>query len=478
MEIVRYCVPTSGDVTAVQNADGSWSAEGLVAENYQNTLSLLQTTSRPYNVSIYLTITPEECLHRLETNKSDVSSHLTPISPDSPFVYVPQPLMTGEPQIMSGYGLRDNETLAKDVATVFRNAHLLEPEVYLGILYLLTLFILFITLRLFVFLHSRGTTFIRRVKSEVSRVFYRKSRYFRLITLLLSILSFYITTCLLCLYKTTHIIIEEPFHAKTYQESLDYESSLAFYYDQFSVVSTGFINAPTNSVKNKMWRKFVSSGRPSFDLEKTKHNPNLYSEHLVRIADEWRRQKSIAIAPSMIMPLLKSVACCISPEGDLWFIKIFTDPQEAETIYGYSVRNSFIPPGPSLIRNLQRLFETQVISRHYDLSFDVTDYFRKIFVRDHKHQWKQYLACYHREALTPYPQVPPVSMSYFTSFFVACWIVWFFAFIYNLLQVAQQAIAKTRAVVKARRPKLDRRTVRAQAPVYFTRQRPLRHSNN
>lgn len=459
--MIRYCISTATPVRAVQKPSGEWTAEGIAANNYIEQMQFTETFCRPYNVSFHLTSKAEECLNRLEENLTDSTSVFMPIDSISNYFIVPQPLFAGRLQYVTGYNVSDKMQDEDDSATVASNADLLDIEVYLWALFLLTSFITFIVIRV-ILLYSSGSfylrmTLVQKIMKQLGRVFYQNSVRFRWITLLYTLLCFYMVTSFLCLYKTSHIIVEKPFYAKSYQESLDHPSSLAFYYDQFSVISTIFKNSPPDSLRGKMWAKLAATGRQD-DYSGSAMNPANLPAVLKKGSEEMTVRRGICLAAPLIIPLIRSLACGFSPEDQLWIVKMIADPSEPEVIYGHAI-SLFNRMPRSFSVKMRSLFETHFLARAYTNGLNQAELAAGMVGTSKHHQWKQNVVCEDEDAFAVQPTVHAITLHYFRSFFTACLVVWLIAFLINTSHMTclkRQSSSKTGGLMKrdtrARKP--------------------------
>lgn len=265
-------------------------------------------------------------------------------------------------------------------------------------------------------------------------MFYHSSRRFKLITLLYAILMFYVITSFLCLYKTSHVVIEKPFYPKTYQESYDDATSLAYLNDQFCAISDSFSDAPVGSIKHKLWLKLLASGeKDSFDP--STFNPESITNVISHTYLALSLNKSVAVTFSLYTPVMHSFVCSISPEDQLLMIKIVKDPMEGEKIFGPPMRKSS-PYTAWYASKFKRIFESHSMARLYDYILDVGPIIRQVFITTSRHVWRQKVVCENENAFAPDPEVVAIPLSYFASFLSACFCVWLFAFILNFLQIA------------------------------------------
>ena len=262
----------------------------------------------------------------------------------------------------------------------------------------------------------------------MSRVFYRASRQFKLISFMYSILSFCILTGFLCRFKTSKVVVEKPFYPQTYQQSLDYKPSLAFFYDKFSLVSDQFRDAPRNSIKGKMWTKLMASGRlKEFNTD----DDRLQIESIVKVGQEMKANKSICIGASFTLPFVRSFACVFKPNDQLYFLKILSDPIEPEFIYGFALSNEFRYK-QQYIRKQRHALESDFLSHYFKTCSDPV----KLLGPENVPSNRQMMACTSDESFEPEVLVISISLNYFKSFFQAALVVWFVAFTINVIQIA------------------------------------------
>lgn len=446
--MIRHCVVSTTNVRATQEPDGTWTVVGDEADQFIDSVQTIAHWARPLNSSFFITLDHSKCFQRLANNESDSTNLLIPISTVSPHYYPSAPVFPAKVNFIAGYNASEQRPPGKETATVFTNVDLLEPAVYAWSLILVLSFILFVCIRVMMYhreignnhSHHKKRTLLRFVRRELSQVFYQSNERFKLITLLYSLFCFYVVTSFLCLYKTSHVIMEEPFFPKSYRESLDYERSFMLFYDQFVEVSSGFERAPSHSLKGKLWKKLISSGISDLSLKPQTVASPAMPTLLTRFATAVVVDKYIGVASSITIPLLKSLACGLSPEGQLWFLKVLSDPSEPEIIYGYAL-SPFTRP-KIIEKACRRSFENNVYSRTYELALDATEIASRIKGVSRKHQWKQWLACNDENTLKPDVVVYAVPLSYFRSFFMACVAVWTFAFVINTIQIVYCCMKK------------------------------------
>ena len=266
---------------------------------------------------------------------------------------------------------------------------------------------------------------------EMAKIFYHSSNHFKLVSLLYWILCFYLITGFRCLYKTKQVVVVKPFHPKSYQESLEQKSSLAFYYDQFTEVSNEFRDAPAESLRGKLWAKLVASGR---QREFDQVDSQLIWQLVFKMVTEMSVHKSICIGDSLTLPLIQGCGCALSPEGQLYFTEILSDPSGPKFIYGYALSKEY-RYREFFSRKQRHIFESQFLAHHYRLCLDPTDLLSTLSGSSKEHKRRQRIACTEEDSFTPHVQVKAITLSYFKSFFAVCAIVWLLAFIIHFLQI-------------------------------------------
>ena len=434
--MIRFCMSMTIPVKAKKKSNGKWFVDGPIGGELIEALELREEISKPSNASFYMATEASECLDRLENNMSDSTNVLLPIDSVSSGFRVPQPVSAGTLSFVTGYNVTEGEQDIEDTATVLTNADLLKPEVYCWSLFLVALFVAFMVLRIIMFrqLAKRYARMspVLMIRRQVSRMFYYNSERFKWITLLYSLLCFIMVTLFLCLYKTSHIIIDKPFYPKSYQESLDHPSSLAFCYDQFSVVSTAFKNAPPDSIRGKLWAKLLASGRQDeFSGASIKAAP--LSSIIQSATEGVVVNRNIIIVSPLVINLMRSGLCGLSLEGELWIIKSVVDPIEKEVIYGYAQSRDFHLPWFSF--RINALYETGYLAHTYEKQIDQSKQAGNLVGTNNSHQWRQSVVCYDEDAFASGPVVKAISLPYFAPMIKSILIVWLLALILHFFQI-------------------------------------------
>lgn len=443
--MIRICIGTLEKNEGVTKPDGTFHITGLGARQYSVLLDMVRDLFRGFNRTYHLTPIASECGERIANNQSDFSTDGCDIYEMVPRFRQGIPVSPEKVEFISGFLITGGHEYSKDVATVFMNADLLQPEVYCCASILVVSLFLFVAVRIFMIYSMRDGPWAphgRRIvtpgyiiRREMSRVFYYSSTNFKLTTLIFGIFMFYLVTSFLCLYKVSQIVVEEPFFPHNYQQSLEYKSSLAFFFDKFIAISSRFRDASPRSVHNKLWKKLINSGHEN-DFQVS----NISVDRAVEILqqDLWTAigaDKSIFLGSSVFIKFLFKLACSTSPEGKLAHIRVLSDPLEEEMLQGF-ILSKFYPFPLVFDQRNRRLSEGLIMIHLRTLGFDFGGLINQFFTRSKSHRWKQKTLCDDPKAYEPEIEVKPIQLDYFASFFTACALIWSFAFLINKAQIA------------------------------------------
>ena len=449
---LEQCLTDTTGVNPVQKEDGTWALVGLGANRYMETTDILQRLIRSFNTSYYVSNSPEECYDRLVRNESDFSNTFFSIRIVSPAMRTMLPIFVEKVEFLSGYIITDGKWDMEETASVITNVYLLDFDVYLWALVLFVSLVLFVIARVVMFsvmrqeiwtkLKRKGVSPGYVIRRELSRVYYNSSDQFKWISLLLTMLVFYLVTSFLCVYKTSHVIIFKPFYPESYQQSLDWDTSYGYYYDKFHPVSGGFQDAPSDSLKGKIWSKSMTSDHNQlFNLSVA--NPAAIVYLLLRGTSHVMDSKSIYLASTVTMPILKTSSCAASPEDKLYLEYQFSDPSEEESIVG-NLLGQAVPNQELVEKRIRHVFEAHLLPYHMKTVFDVFDEVGSMMGTSKSHQWRQKVTCENPNAFLPEAQVKPIPFSYFSTFFAACGLVWFIAFIIHFSQISRKKRSSVR----------------------------------
>lgn len=429
--MIRICFGTAAQWTAVRK-NGHWSVEGISSAPVAEMLDYFERTASPYNISLFKPIETNDCIQRLIKNESDVSYNDIPIDTISPEYHAPEPSFAGKFKFFTGYIIPEEQENGDETATVLENVNLLQPEVYYIALSLLSCFISFIILRICI--HHPHCPLKRNVNligREIGRIFHHTSEHFKLINLLFSVLIFYMITSFLCVYKTSHVVLERPFYPRTYEESLNHETSIAHLVDEMAVVSEGFKNAPVNSIKGRIWKKLLASGKK--DLFTPKQVDTAAMGTLIDALRVELTRSSIIVESPLMVNILRTSICSISRDGELFVMKFLADPIERDTIFGPAMRKRSILM-PYFASRFKRTFETKNMEVLWSRVLDVSALVLPVIGASASHQWRQKVLCDDENAFAPEPAVNSIPLKYFNSFFIACSWMWALATVVHVVQ--------------------------------------------
>lgn len=457
----RYCFATPVSLH-VKDQNGVFSFSGLAGARVTQGFEVIRQLIEPYNLShVHAATEPGECFERMEKNLSDISNMLVPLDRLPPYLRVAQVMFAGKVQFLTGYRTKVNADIGRESATVFSNFHQMNLYVYLWALCSLISFFLFISLRVLLFtrlsasisrrhVHPKGQTVLRVIVRQIDKMLNHSHDRLRLITLLYSLLCFFIVTVFMILYKTTHVIVERQKFPTSYQESLDHETSVPFFYDQWANISDSFREAPADSLKGKMWAKLLASGKQKDHSisQKTQLGFGLM-EFLRKLKIEFWETKMIVLSLSLMMPMIKSVACGLGPDDELWFPQVHSDRSESEQLYARTMINDF-SHAKFYINRLQRSFESHSLAHLYSVSMDATDIIHRFHANSSSaHLRMQKIACKDDTAFQSQPRVRAIPLSYFASFFTAYSIICLSALLLNLMQIICSRPVRKRATLHA-----------------------------
>lgn len=268
--MARICMTVIGEVKLREDEQNFYVNEKSSAGE------LLMNEITHKNNTFYLTTETEECLERLKNNQSDYSTSMVSYFENLDGFTVPVPMFPSKVQFITGYRLNDYDVKPRECATVIANIKLLGPFVHLASLALIFSAILIMLVGIVMQFqykekHSRRFSLRKRSKvalfrsvmreliKELSLVYYGYTKHFKWLSFLFAILSFYLLLSINSLYKTSHVIVIEPYVVKDYKMLLQDKKSLPIFYDSLSITSELFKFAPENSLRQKIWSKAFES---------------------------------------------------------------------------------------------------------------------------------------------------------------------------------------------------------------------------
>lgn len=473
---MRICLTTTTKVELKTAQDGSYRIEGYGSHNYMEFARIADQLFYK-NFTLFSTTNDEECMDRLRSNQSDVSTAMSPYFGNLKDYQVPVPMFLSRLSFMTGYDFEAKSPKTKECGSVFDNFTLFAPSAYFWTCFLLFVFVTFIAVKTSInwnhkkcFLinlkrlkkravHSRFKCTFAQVSKEVRRTFYCTSEQFRLVSLLFVILCFYLVKFFAISYKTSQIIVEEPFVVDSYEKLLGDKDALPAFYDVIARTSEKFQHSPKNTVKGRIWSKLMEANVDVNDFirggNNTRKGPDLLA--LVRRQFKLMDEKHcVLFASSVTINLLRTIYYASSPDGELWRIFVFADESEDEDLLGYPLSN-FYENKKYFVARIRRLFEYFIINKFYIKALDASKLGYALTGASKEHQFKQNLICSDDFSHEIHVQVDGIRVNYFRSFFVTVFISYFTA---GLVQVAE-------LIVRRKRKKRIRRTRKQPWPITY-----------
>lgn len=391
------------------------------------------------NNTFYYSTKTEECLERLKNNQSDLSTSMISYYQYLDGFTVPVQLMPGDIQFITGYKLNFTAIKPRECATVMANIQLLGPFVHLTSLALIFSLILIISTGIIMKFKlkrkyscelttrkmSKSKTVkkvMKQIIKELSLVYNRKSIRFRWISFLFTILCFYLVLSSRSLYKTSQVIVNEPYVVKDYEMLLNDKQSLPIFYDTFSITSELFKFAPENSLKKKIWSKLIKS-----KVQMKNHIINgevlINLDFFKNIFKKIDEKHFAFFANSFAAEFIEAMFCCLSPEDELWRLFRLTDESEIENLIGYPFSEHFNDL-KSLSRSMRRYFESHLSVIFYrKLIASSKKFASTLSPADRPHQYEQSLICSDDFKLDTKLDVKAIGMGYYKSFFITLVVI-------------------------------------------------------
>lgn len=342
--MVRVCAPTTFELELKKTNQGKYYVKGFGSEKYNEFIEL--TDDQFQNNTYYFTTNTDECFERFDSNESDFMSNLYPYYENLDQNYqIPVPAVPTKISFISGYDMDNKSLVSMHCGDVFANINLLQYSVYLCALALVISYILFVFAWTIIhYQHDIELTKIRKrcrkkyntgllyvtkfVLRQLRGILYRRSKHFKWISLSIVILTFYLVTCFMILYKTSQIVYHEPFYVKNYNEMLNDDKSLPIFYDPIADVKGKFSTATKESLRGKIWNKLMKlqskSDLSNYLTNKTFSIANI-PQQLSWINDRMNDHHDAIIATKITAELFRSVLCETSRDGQLMKLYINSD---------------------------------------------------------------------------------------------------------------------------------------------------------
>lgn len=346
---MRVCITTAATNILTRRRDGSYRVTGPSYDFYSEYIEILGRMFSKNN-SIYLTMSSDECLDRLNSNQSDFTTAMFPYFGNSIDLRIPVPFYASKISFITGFDLTRKPVRPRECASVISNLTLIEPHAYFfaALLFLSLVLVILLQTWMFVSYKRRRTNgykmfHLKLILGEIMPVFFGTSKRFRYICLLSTILTFYLVNGFKILYKTSQIIIEEPFVVRNYQDILADETSQAYFYNPMAKVSDQFENAPKDTLRGKIWAKMLAHTRGNANSHLisgigTANQPLKWTR--LRF-EEMHHKHYVMIASTVTISLIETIFCLVSADDQLFRVLTFQDPSEPEDLLGWVFAHSF-----------------------------------------------------------------------------------------------------------------------------------------
>lgn len=418
---VRMCVTLPVESELNQRKDGSYYVTGAMDVVCNELIDIANRLHK--NISYYITTSTDECIERLKSNRSDMVTSMFVYHEESPLYQVPIPMFLSKITFLTGYNLKEKRETLMDHGTVFTNVNLLETPVYLCSALLILSFILVIWARTLINSSRASRVYSGKKRipfalREIELAFYGKSKILRLVTFSFAILSFYLLTCFMILYKTSRLIKHQPYVVTNYQQLIKDRTALPVFYDVITEVSSKFKSAKVNTVKGKIWSKLMRAQIDPSSYIHTGHHTNFLGKVVERGFAQMNENRTVLFASTMTMNVVKTMFCGSSPGEQIWRLFVFSDDSEGEELLGYAMsKNASHSYIAYFVPRFRWMFESGIIQKFYKWAMDASNLAYQISGTNKRHQNEQNLACSDHYSDETDIRVKPICVEYFTSFF-------------------------------------------------------------
>lgn len=455
---IRLCATTAVYFDLKTDKNGRYYVDGLASESYNVFIQLSYAIFND-NFLLHLTTETDECVDRLQRNLSDFASPM--------FLYhdasnahkfkVPVPMFLSRMSFFTGYDLTGRSLKPKECGTVFDNINLIYPSTQLWAALLVLSFILVILARIFAvwhhkyILYGKWKLFHRRqskwfsakfmgkkVLQELLRAYNGTSDNNRGVSFLFIVLCFYLATGFRSLYKTSQIIIEQPFVVDSYEKLLQDKTSMPIFYDLIANASQKFSEAPRDTLRGKIWSKVINSGMDLRDSVIGNYSLLTLPALVRRVFGQMDRSHFVVFAASATLDMPKTMFCASSHEDELWRFFTFADESEKEELLGYPLSLDY-PRERYFVSRIRRLFESHIIIKFYKMAFDQSSYTYDLMGANNHHRNEQNRACTDEYTMDQEMNVKAIAMSYYKSFTHSILFIYFCA---SLLSLCEKCVAR------------------------------------
>ena len=416
---MRVCM-VSATYSEVKKGKNGFYVDGTGGRVYTELIRMMDKLY-PQNNTYYITTKTDKCNERLKNNLSDFSTATMPPTENMTGYKMPVPLMASKVSFVSGYDTVSRALKPKDCADAFSNFALLDASVYFYSLLLilpLVLMVAFNTWMRWKRKKKKRASLVKFTLKNILTAYYWSSDDFRVVSLLFVILSFYLVNSFKSVYKTSKIIVEEPFVVKNYHELLEDETALPLFYNPLTKVSDQFEFAPKNSLRGQIWSKLSQrTGGNAADflvqgLDKSE-SPIDQMRELFKRLDQ---RNYVMFGMSGTAKLVKEFFCAISPEKELWQVFLFSDPSENENLLGYFL-STLYPNEKYFIHGQRKYAQSDLINAFYKKARENAKLFAYFLLSTTRaHKYSQDLLC-RGYAVDPGIHVEALGLNYFASFF-------------------------------------------------------------
>ena len=448
---IRICATGPAQAELKQTHDGRYFVKGATGESLTEMFDIIYNLYK--NISFDLS-TLSGCLDRIKNNQSDFSIVFSPFYEDEGEYYsIPVPLMVSRVEFMTGYSMTSDHLTPKECGTVMDNATLLEPSVYLGSLGLCLSFILVIFFRALVRAHHKRakketyyshlyfwTSTVKRTLVEVKELI-NGSGSNRLISLFYSVLLFYLITCFCSLYKTSQIIVEEPYVVRSYEDIIKDNLSYPVFLDTVNKMSHKFLTAPKESLRGKVLSKIEKRGRKIKDLilgNGEERVPAMMQKafEVTKLVDS---ENVAFFGTSMTINLIKTLYCASSEYSEGKFRRAFviSDASKHEQLVGFPLSANYSKP-KEFSRKMRLLFESQILPGFFTWAMDCTRFTYSYTGASQSHQFKQNWICSSDFSYEKDLDVKGIPSMYFDSFFHLIVAIFTIALVLFILEFSTQ----------------------------------------
>lgn len=439
--------------------------QNVYANNNKNRPDAMFNQITNKNNTFYYTADIEECLERLKNNESDYATSMVPYYRNLNGFHVPVLMFPSKIQIITGYEFKYSQVKPKECATVLENLEFLHPNVYLAVLALIFSAILVIAAELFMRIRKKSKfsqrkrstiNLIRRVVNqlgkELSLIHNGSSIHFKWMSFLFNILCLYLLVSFNSQYKTSHVIVKDPYVVKDYKMLLEDKKSLPIFLDSVSTTSDSFRLAPEDSLKKKIWSKLVKSKSPLNEHIVTGNGIQIDFSFGINLFQKMNENNSAFFATTLLSEYIHTMMCCMSKEEKLWRLFRLTDESEDEQLLGYPVANHYTNQR-HLIRSMRRFFESHLSTVFYhNLILETRAFVLGFIPTSYKHQYEQRRVCSPDFKFKNNLKVHGIGFNYNKSFWLSLILMIIFAIFVYIYE-----IFATENNTNKSKPRLNRR---------------------